>query len=66
MQPHAFFAEVAAAWTEVIAGSPEQGLAHADLALALEGDWPSMTHFQIAGFRIHALRVVQHSLFTRS
>jgi predicted ATPase/DNA-binding CsgD family transcriptional regulator len=52
------FAEVAAAWTEVIAGSPEQALAHADLALALEGDWPSMTHFQIAGFRIHALALL--------
>jgi DNA-binding CsgD family transcriptional regulator len=52
------FAEVAAAWTEVIAGSPEQALAHADLALTLEGDWPSMTHFQIAGFRIHALALL--------
>jgi predicted ATPase/DNA-binding CsgD family transcriptional regulator len=52
------FAEVAAAWTEVIAGSPERALAHADLALALEGDWPSMTHFQIAGFRIHALALM--------
>jgi predicted ATPase/DNA-binding CsgD family transcriptional regulator len=52
------FAEIAAAWTEVIAGSPEQALAHADLALALEGDWPSVTHFQIAGFRIHALALL--------
>jgi predicted ATPase/DNA-binding CsgD family transcriptional regulator len=52
------FAEVAAAWIEVIAGSPERALAHADLALALEGDWPSMTHFQIAGFRIHALALL--------
>ena len=52
------FAEVAAAWTEVITGSPERALAHADLALALEGDWPSMTHFQIAGFRIHALALL--------
>src|ERR1700761_4159795 len=52
------FAEVAAAWIEVIAGSPERALVHADLALALEGDWPSMTHFQIAGFRIHALALL--------
>ena len=52
------FAEVAAAWIEVIAGSPERALAHADLALALEGDSPSMTHFQIAGFRIHALALL--------
>jgi predicted ATPase/DNA-binding CsgD family transcriptional regulator len=52
------FAEVAAAWTEVITGSPERALAHADLALALEGDWPSMTHFQVAGFRIHALALL--------
>src|SRR6202000_1455071 len=35
-----------------------RALAHADLALALEGDWPSMTHFQIAGFRIHALALL--------
>ena len=55
------FAEVAAVWTEVIAGSPERGLAHADLALALEGDSPSMTHFQIAGFRIHALALLGHT-----
>jgi predicted ATPase/DNA-binding CsgD family transcriptional regulator len=49
------WAELALAWSEVVAGSPERALAHADLADALEGDWPSMTHFQIAGFRIHAL-----------
>ena len=49
------WAELAAAWAEVIAGSPERALAHADLALALEGDRPSMTHFQGVGFRIHAL-----------
>ena len=52
------WAELGAAWTEVIAGSPKRGLAHADLALALEGDWPSMTHFQGAGFRIHALALM--------
>jgi ATP/maltotriose-dependent transcriptional regulator MalT len=52
------WAELAAAWTEVIAGSPEHALAHADLALALEGDWPSMTHFQAASFRIHALALL--------
>jgi predicted ATPase/DNA-binding CsgD family transcriptional regulator len=49
------WAELALAWAEVVSGSPERALAHADLADALEGDWPSMTHFQIVGFRIHAL-----------
>lgn len=39
-------------------GSPEQALRHADLALALEGDWPSMTHFILAGFRVHALALL--------
>ena len=49
------WAELAAAWTELIVGSPARALAHADLALALEGDWPSMTHFILSGFRVHAL-----------
>lgn len=49
------WAELAAAWAEVLVGSPVRGLAHADHALALEGDWPSMTYFQVIGFRIHAL-----------
>ena len=53
-----YVCRVAAAWIEAIAGSPERALAHADFALALEGDWPSMTHFQIAGFRIHALALL--------
>jgi predicted ATPase/DNA-binding CsgD family transcriptional regulator len=49
------WAELAAAWAEVLTGSPERALAHTDIALALEGDRPSMTHFQAAGFRIQAL-----------
>jgi predicted ATPase/DNA-binding CsgD family transcriptional regulator len=49
------WAELAAAWTELIVGSPARALEHADLALALEGDWPSMTHFILSGFRVHAL-----------
>jgi predicted ATPase/DNA-binding CsgD family transcriptional regulator len=52
------WAELAAAWTELIVGSPEQALAHAELALELEGDWPSMTHFILAGFRAHALALL--------
>jgi DNA-binding CsgD family transcriptional regulator len=49
------WAEEAAAWAEVIAGSPRRALVHADRALELEGGAPSMTHFQAASFRIHAL-----------
>jgi predicted ATPase/DNA-binding CsgD family transcriptional regulator len=49
------WAETAAAWTEVVVGSPDRALAHADRALALEGDWPSMTYFQLLGFRVQAL-----------
>ncbi len=49
------WAEQAAAWAQVSVGSPEQALVHVERASALEGDWPSMTHFQVLGFRIHAL-----------
>jgi predicted ATPase/DNA-binding CsgD family transcriptional regulator len=49
------WAEQAAAWAQVTTGSPERALEHADLGLALEGEWPSMTHFQVLSFRIHAL-----------
>jgi predicted ATPase/DNA-binding NarL/FixJ family response regulator len=49
------WAEEAAAWAEVVAGSPARALQHADRALELEGPAPSMTHFQAASFRIHAL-----------
>jgi predicted ATPase/DNA-binding CsgD family transcriptional regulator len=52
------WAELAAAWAEVLVGSPEQALAHADLALSLEGDWPSMTHFIGACHRVHALALL--------
>jgi len=52
------WAELAAAWTELIVGSPAQALKHADLALELEGDWPSMTHFILTGFRVHALALL--------
>ena len=49
------WAEQTAAWAQVSVGSPESALVHIEQASALEGDWPSMTHFQVLGFRIHAL-----------
>lgn len=49
------WAEQAAAWAQVSVGSPERALVHVERASGLEGDWPSMTHFQVLGFRIHAL-----------
>ncbi len=49
------WAEQTAAWAQVSVGSPERALVHIELASTLEGDWPSMTHFQVLGFRIHAL-----------
>jgi len=47
--------EQAVAWAHVTAGSPERALEHADRGIALEGEWPSMTYFQVLSFRIHAL-----------
>ncbi len=52
------WAELAIAWAELITGSPSQALGHAELALALEGDWPSMTHFVAMGHRLHALALL--------
>lgn len=52
------WAELAAAWVELIAGSAERALQHADLALALDGDWPSMTHFVLTCNRVHALALL--------
>ena len=49
------WAEQAAAWSEISVGSPRKALKHADRALKLEGDQPTMTHFQALGFRIQAL-----------
>jgi predicted ATPase/DNA-binding CsgD family transcriptional regulator len=49
------WAEHAAAWAEALVGSPARALVHADLALALEGDSPTMTYFQIVCQRLHAL-----------
>jgi predicted ATPase/DNA-binding CsgD family transcriptional regulator len=49
------WAEHASGWAEVIGGSPERALAHVDLALALEGERPSMTYFQLMSLRGHAL-----------
>jgi predicted ATPase/DNA-binding CsgD family transcriptional regulator len=49
------WAELAAAWAEVVVGSPERALEHADRAIALEGGWPSMTHFVAVSHRMHAL-----------
>jgi predicted ATPase/DNA-binding CsgD family transcriptional regulator len=49
------WAEQAAAWAHVSVGSPRRALQHADRALELEGERPTMTHFQALGFRIQAL-----------
>ena len=49
------WAEQTVAWAQVSVGSPERALVHIERASAMEGDWPSMTYFQILGFRIHAL-----------
>ena len=49
------WAEQAVAWAHVTVGSPQRALEHADLGIALEGEWPSMTHFQVLSFRVHAL-----------
>ena len=49
------WAEHAAAWAHVAAGSPAAALEHANRAIALDGEWPTMTHFQAVSFRIHAL-----------
>ena len=49
------WAEQAAAWSEICVGSARKALKHADRALELEGDRPTMTHFQALGFRIQAL-----------
>lgn len=52
------WAELAGAWGELIVGSPVRALAHADVALALEGDRPSMTWFIAACHRVHALALL--------
>ncbi len=52
------WAELAATWPELIVGSPQRALDHVDRALELEGDWPSMTHFILTGFRIQALALM--------
>jgi predicted ATPase/DNA-binding CsgD family transcriptional regulator len=49
------WAEMAVTWAELIVGSAHKALAHADLAISLEGDWPSMTHFIARSHRVHAL-----------
>ncbi|MGH2871735.1 MAG: ATP-binding protein, partial [Solirubrobacteraceae bacterium] len=49
------WAELAAAYAEVMIGSPARALAHAESAVELEGEWPSMTHFIAVSQRIHAL-----------
>jgi ATP/maltotriose-dependent transcriptional regulator MalT len=49
------WAEQTAAWAQISVGSPKRALVHIERASTLEGDWPSMTHFQVLGFRIHAL-----------
>jgi DNA-binding CsgD family transcriptional regulator len=52
------WAELAGAWIELIVGSPARALQRADVALELEGHWPSMTHFILTGFRVHALALL--------
>jgi predicted ATPase/DNA-binding CsgD family transcriptional regulator/tetratricopeptide (TPR) repeat protein len=52
------WAELAGAWIELIVGSPARALQRADVALELEGRWPSMTHFILTGFRVHALALL--------
>jgi predicted ATPase/DNA-binding CsgD family transcriptional regulator len=52
------WAELAVAWVQLTAGSPKLGLAHADRALALEGERPSMTHFIAICHRVHALALL--------
>jgi predicted ATPase/DNA-binding CsgD family transcriptional regulator len=47
--------ELAVAWGDLLSGSPEDALRHIDLAIQLEGDWPSMTHFVALSHRVHAL-----------
>jgi len=49
------WAELAAAYAEVMVGSPARALAHAQTAVELEGEWPTMTHFMAVSQRIHAL-----------
>lgn len=49
------WAEHAIAWAQLNAGSLRRALEHTELALDLEGDAPSMTHFQSVAFRIHTL-----------
>jgi DNA-binding CsgD family transcriptional regulator len=43
---------------ELIVGSPERALRHADLALELEGARPSMTHFVLICNRVHGLALL--------
>lgn len=52
------WAELAAAWSELIVGSPARALAHAELALVLEGDRTSMTWFIATCHRVHALALL--------
>jgi predicted ATPase/DNA-binding CsgD family transcriptional regulator len=60
------WAELAAAWTELIVGSPQRALEHARLGLELEGDYPSMTHFILTGFTVHALALAGRADESRS
>jgi ATP/maltotriose-dependent transcriptional regulator MalT len=55
------WAEVSIAWAELITGSPADALEHAELALVLEGNSPSMTHFVATCHRLHALALLGHA-----
>jgi ATP/maltotriose-dependent transcriptional regulator MalT len=52
------WAELAAAWVELIVGSAQRALEHADRARELEGDRPTMTHFIATCHRVHALALL--------
>ncbi len=52
------WAEVSIAWAELITGSPARALEHAELALALEANSTSMTHFVAMCHRLQALALL--------
>jgi predicted ATPase/DNA-binding CsgD family transcriptional regulator len=50
--------ELAAAWAELIVGSAQRALEHADCARELEGDRSSMNYFVATCHRVHALALL--------
>lgn len=53
--------ELAAAWPELIVGSAQRALEHADCARELEGDRASMNYFIATSHRVHALALLGKS-----